>query len=68
MRVALVTSKFNTEITEQLHKAALTRLKERNVSEENISSVWVPGAVEIPLMAQHFAKQKNMMPLFVWVQ
>ncbi|HEV2613319.1 MAG TPA: 6,7-dimethyl-8-ribityllumazine synthase [Gammaproteobacteria bacterium] len=59
MKVALVTSKFNHEITEQLHKTAVARLKERNISDENIVSVFVPGAVEIPLMAQHFAKQKK---------
>lgn len=59
MKIAIVTSKFNAEITEQLHTAALARLKERNVAEENIAVAWVPGAVEIPLMAQHFAKQKK---------
>ena len=59
MRVAIVTSKFNHEITEKLHATAVARLKERNVPDENISSVWVPGAIEIPLLAQHLAKQKK---------
>jgi len=59
MKVAIITSKFNHEITEPLHKTAVARLKERNISDENIVSVWVPGAVEIPLIAQHMAKQKK---------
>ena len=59
MRVAIVTSKFNHEITEKLYATAISRLKERDISEDNIHSVWVPGAIEIPLLAQHLAKQKK---------
>ncbi|MDX2164224.1 MAG: 6,7-dimethyl-8-ribityllumazine synthase [Gammaproteobacteria bacterium] len=59
MRVAIVTSKFNHEITEKLYAIAVARLKERNISDANIHSVWVPGAIEIPLLAQHLAKQKK---------
>jgi 6,7-dimethyl-8-ribityllumazine synthase len=59
MKVAIVTSKFNFDITEQLHTTVLARLKERKVADENITSAWVPGAVEIPLIAQHFAKQNK---------
>lgn len=59
MKVAIITSKFNHEITEQLHKTAVVRLKERNIADKDMVSVWVPGAVEIPLIAQHMAKQKK---------
>jgi 6,7-dimethyl-8-ribityllumazine synthase len=59
MKVAIVTSQFNHEITDKLLETAISRLKERNVSEANIHSVRVPGAVEIPLLAQHLAKQNK---------
>jgi 6,7-dimethyl-8-ribityllumazine synthase len=59
MKVAIVTSKFNHEITDKLLETALFRLKERNVADKDICSIRVPGAVEIPLMAQQFAKQNK---------
>lgn len=59
MNVAIVTSKFNHEITDKLLETALARLKERNIADQHIRSVRVPGAIEIPLLAQHLAKQKK---------
>lgn len=59
IKIAIVTSRFNQEITEQLHAAAVKRLKEKNIADENITSVFVPGAVEIPLAAQHLAKTQK---------
>jgi len=59
MKIGIVTSRFNQDITAQLHAAAVKRLKEKNISDENITSVFVPGAVEIPLAAQHLASQKK---------
>lgn len=59
MKIAIVTSQFNHEITDKLLATALERLKEKNVADENIHSVRVPGAVEIPLIAQKFAKQNK---------
>ncbi len=59
LNIGIVTSRFNYEITSQLHAAAVKRLKEKNIPEENITSVFVPGAVEIPLAAQHLASQKK---------
>lgn len=54
--VAIVVSRFNEEITLPLLDGALTRLKERGFDEGQISVVWVPGAVEIPLAAQKLAQ------------
>ena len=57
MNLAIVVSRFNFEVTEKLLNGAVTRLQELKISRENIKVVWVPGAVEIPLMAQQFAIQ-----------
>jgi 6,7-dimethyl-8-ribityllumazine synthase len=54
--VAVVVSRFNEEITLALLDGALTRLRERRFGEDQITVVWVPGAVEIPLAAQKLAQ------------
>lgn len=47
-KIALVTSRFNSEITERLEAGAYERLIELGVNPEQIACVRVPGAVEIP--------------------
>jgi 6,7-dimethyl-8-ribityllumazine synthase len=54
--LAIVTSRFNEEITGLLYQHALQRLKQLDFSDEQITSIWVPGAVEIPLAAQRLAQ------------
>ena len=54
--IAIVTSRFNEPVTEKLYAGAIERLKELNFPETNITSVWVPGAVEIPLTAKRLAQ------------
>lgn len=54
--VAIVISRFNEEITEKLHQGAIQRLRELQVPDDQITVVWVPGAVEIPFMAQQLAR------------
>lgn len=54
--LAIVVSEFNAEITELLLAGALERLKERGFSEAYIAVIKVPGAVEIPLVAQLLAR------------
>ena len=54
--VAIVVSRFNSEITEPLCEGALERLFELGVTKEYHTVVWVPGAVEIPLTAQKLAQ------------
>ncbi len=53
--IAIVTSKFNENVTQALYQGAYNRLLELKFSAEQITSVWVPGAVEIPLAAQSLA-------------
>ena len=57
--IALVTSRFNTDVTERLYQGAIARLGELQFSDEQIHSVSVPGVIEIPLIAQQFAAQKK---------
>ena len=52
-RIAVVTARWNSEITEGLRKGALRALKRHNV--EAIEDFYVPGAFELPLAAQRAA-------------
>ena len=50
--IGLVTSRFNSRITENLEIGALKVLDQQGVAPEKIRKVRVPGAVEIPLAAK----------------
>jgi 6,7-dimethyl-8-ribityllumazine synthase len=54
--IALVVSRYHRDITQKLLDGALARLKERGFSNDRITIIWVPGAVEIPLAAQRMAQ------------
>ncbi|MBC7341228.1 MAG: 6,7-dimethyl-8-ribityllumazine synthase [Clostridia bacterium] len=49
---AIVVSRFNEFITSRLVEGALDALRRHGVQEEQIDLVWVPGAFEIPAVAQ----------------
>ncbi len=51
-RFAIVVSKWNETITKRLLDGAVATLVERGVADEAIDVAWVPGAWEIPLVAQ----------------
>lgn len=53
--IAIIVSRFNQNITEELLNGALQRLKELNFPEQCITVIRVPGAVEIGLAAQQIA-------------
>lgn len=55
--VAIVVSKFNEEITHELKQGALKRLIDCGFTDQDITLVEVPGAVEIPLVAKKLAKK-----------
>jgi len=57
--VAIVVSKFNHDITFELKEGAINRLLACGFTMQNITVVEVPGAVEIPLIAQQLAKKKQ---------
>ena len=57
--IAIVVSLFNKDITQELLKGACRRLNAYGFTEANITVVEVPGAVEIPLLAQVLATKKK---------
>ncbi|NYV68156.1 6,7-dimethyl-8-ribityllumazine synthase [Bacillus sp. Gen3] len=56
LKVGIVVGRFNEFITGKLLGGALDALKRHGVDEENIQIAWVPGAFEIPFIAQKMAK------------
>ena len=48
----MVTSRFNSEITEKLESGALNYLESLELSDLEVMALRVPGAVEIPLATQ----------------
>ena len=52
---AMVASKFNHEVVEKLVAGAKDALRRHGVAEDAIDLAWVPGAFEIPLVAQKLA-------------
>ena len=55
MRVGIVASRFNSFIVENLLEGAVDGLVRHGVEEKNIDACWVPGAFEIPTVAQKMA-------------
>lgn len=54
-RLAIVVSRYNESITSRLLSGALSTLAEHGVREDAIDVAWVPGAFEIPLVADRLA-------------
>ena len=58
-RVAIVQSRFNPDIGEGLLASALRALREAGVTDDRITVVTVPGALEIPLALQRLAQLRD---------
>lgn len=56
LKVGIVAGRFNEFITSKLIGGALDALKRHEVSEDDISLAWVPGAFEIPLVVKKMAE------------
>jgi 6,7-dimethyl-8-ribityllumazine synthase len=54
--VAIVISRFNHDITQKLLTGAVERLQELGFHARQITIIWAPGAIEIPITAQRLAK------------
>lgn len=54
-KIAIVASRFNEFITSKLVGGAVDCLKRHNVNDDDITLAWVPGAFEIPLIADKMA-------------
>ena len=59
IKVGIVAARFNEFIVSKLVSGALDGLKRHDVKEEDIDIAWVPGAFEIPLIADKMAKSKK---------
>ncbi|MEI3612132.1 6,7-dimethyl-8-ribityllumazine synthase [Pseudogracilibacillus sp. SO30301A] len=55
LKIGIVVGRFNDLVTKNLLDGAIGALKGYGVKEENIDVAWVPGAFEIPLIAQEMA-------------
>ena len=53
--IAIVASEFNHFIVQQLVDGALDALGRNGVSDSDITLAWVPGAFELPLIADVLA-------------
>ena len=58
MKIAVVVSRFNSFLTEQLVKGAVDAFVRHGGSEKDLTLVKVPGAYEIPLAAIKLAAKK----------
>ncbi|MBM3255742.1 MAG: 6,7-dimethyl-8-ribityllumazine synthase [Candidatus Omnitrophica bacterium] len=58
-RFAIVASRFNDFITKDLLSGCIDTLVRHGSDDKDLVVTWVPGAFEIPLIAQKLAKSKS---------
>ncbi len=58
-KFAVVVSRFNDFITKELVAGCVDTLVRHGADEKDITVAWVPGAFEIPCVAQKMAKTKD---------
>ena len=58
-RFAIVASKFNREVVDLLVAGALKSLGSHGIAKDAVDLAWVPGAFELPLIAQKLAGSKK---------
>ncbi|HEY4375818.1 MAG TPA: 6,7-dimethyl-8-ribityllumazine synthase [Acidimicrobiales bacterium] len=56
MRIAVVSARFNAHVTLRLLEGVRRGLESLGVAAADVTEAWVPGAFELPLAAQTFAK------------
>lgn len=59
IKIAVITSRFNFEITENLVKGALKLFEEKKIEKDNIVFYQVPGAYEIPAVLEKLCKKND---------
>jgi len=55
LKFALVVARFNELISNRLYEGALDCLRRHEVADGDVDTAWVPGAFEMPLVAQKLA-------------
>lgn len=58
MRIAIVVSRYNEDISKRLLRGAMSSLKDHG-AEEDPEVHWVPGAFEIPFLAMQLAESSR---------
>lgn len=56
LRVAVVAARFNFVVTKNLFEGALSTLTQYGVRDSDISTSWVPGSFELPVVAKTLAQ------------
>ena len=56
IKVGIVVARFNEFICSRLLGGAYDALKRHGVADDDITTAWVPGSFEIPLIAQKMAE------------
>ena len=51
-RIGIICAKFNERITKSLLMGAISGLTDHGVNENSIATHWVPGAFEVPVVAE----------------
>ncbi len=59
LKIAIVVSRFNEFITSKLLSGAIDGLKRHGTLLNDIDTIWVPGAFEIPLITKKLTKTKK---------
>ena len=57
LRIAIVVSRFNDDVTRRLLKGAQDALQRHGLDESAIDVYWVPGALELPVTALALAEK-----------
>lgn len=57
LRIAIVVSRFNDDVTRRLLKGAQDALQRHGVNDGEINVYWVPGALELPVTALALAEK-----------
>ncbi|MDD5680671.1 MAG: 6,7-dimethyl-8-ribityllumazine synthase [Candidatus Omnitrophica bacterium] len=58
-KFGIIVSRFNEFLSSKLLEGAIDTLKQHGAQDNSIDIVWVPGAFEIPVVAQKIAKSKK---------
>jgi 6,7-dimethyl-8-ribityllumazine synthase len=56
IRIAIVSSSFRAEVADNLEQNCVTTLREKGVEQDQVTTMRVPGALEIPLLVKKCAK------------
>ncbi len=59
LKFGIVAGRFNDFITERLLSGAIAAIERHGADEDAVEIAWVPGAFEIPLIAQKMAESKK---------